>query len=951
MKEKKFFQKARKSMERRGTVGAFTKYCGGKVTGACIERALRSGDPKRVKQAQFAKASRSVNKKAQAGFPMTEDPAAMNAFMAAQNQQMGAANAERDLLEAQKAAEGTTDPLLAMGSKLPGMDINSLLNSGQGSQGMSMGEPSLDRTELSMDAFQDPSLMNQFGQGSLMNTGTAAANTGASAIQGAAGAGKTLAGAGKGAAAMGKASTLLGKAALPLAIANVAGAGIGALANDQDATTYNAGEITGDLLQLKFGDMIRKTKNRGIAKEQQRLAKEDTIAAGMRASQAYQDAFDVTQPFTGQRYRQDTGAGTRFNYQTGGASNPAIERLKSQPKGSQKLLPGGKAVSLGNGNVEYVGNSHEEGGILVDRNTEVEGGEVEGNVQMKNGQRVPFIFSDYFKDDRGMSPADKVRRGISNQSAAKENEMHASTKGTPFGGPADGSRSPRNIAQKGGRKKLQGSRNPLEGRSLYSPQLIDRNSPLFENISLGSNSTQKSSTSTNATQPQETGFTENPIMQDNVGTGGERFQFQGTGPFIDYGGNINSGSWSGVYNTEWGKRYGVTAETTQEELKKIYEEKYRPEMEAFYEDTDKAIETLKSFAESDHPNASNFKRVFRGLDFNDPNDHAEIIRRAKKKSFDGKIGSFHMFAAEPEAKEAEPAAKAEEKTIAEEVNPELTKEQKERVPGLGYKNESAIPGVAVAGMAAGLLPLFAPKIPPAELARATGNVQAQRLPRVNLKEQEARAASDFGATVGALERMGMAGTSMFSKAMRNKAQTDQQISAQEAQSNANLAAQEAGMDLRAQSLNKQAEASRRAFNAQTQNQREQFRQEQTRADLDNISRTLTTAAGDVLAYQSDKRFADAIDVYDTRGYNRTLKDYQKQRDRANKKKDTNSPFYGKSDSELREHAASEINARTGYDPTNVPMSIEEIMSQMDTDSKRSGGYIKRSNKVRRKRRK
>jgi len=898
MKEKKFFQKARKSMERRGTVGAFTKYCGGNVTNACIERALRSGDPKRVKQAQFAKASRSVRNKAQAGDPY------------GQSQLTAASEAQQDLINNQKLAEGTTNPLQGMAGALGGINLNNLKTANN------------------------------------INTGAASAGKGA----------------------LGKLAGFGAKAALPLAIGKVAGAGIEAAANDQDATTYTAGEITGDLLQLKFGDMIRQTKNRKTAQKAQDRAEQDVINAGMEASQNYQQAFDVTQPFTGQRYRQDIGTGTRFNYQGGGASNPAIERLKSLPKGAQRSLPGGKAVSLGDGNVEYVGNSHEDGGILVDRNTEVEGGEVEGNVRMKAGENSPFIFSSYFKDNKGMSPADKVKRGMSNQAAAKENEMHAATKSTPFGGPPNGSRSPRTIAQGGLTPALfgvfpstpsadennsQGQNTSLEENSLFST--INKYNPihLFQNTSLGSNSTQEPPTPAKAAQPQETGFTEDPIMQDNVGTGGEKFQFQGTGPFIDYGGNINSGSWTGIHSTEWGKRYGVTEDTTQEELQKIYNEEYLPQIEEFYSDTDRAISTLQSFAESDHPNASNFARVFKGLDFNDPKDHPEILRRAKKKSIDGKIGSFHMFATPQEKAEQGASEPTKEKTVAEEVKPELVKEQKERLPGLGYKNESAVPGVAAAGMAAGLIPLFAPKIPPAELARATGNVQAQRLPRVNLKEQEARAASDFGATVGALERMGMTGASMFSKAMANKAQTDRQISSQEAQSNANLAAQEAGMDLRAQGMNKQAEASRRAFNAQTLNQREQFRQEQTRADLDNISRTLTTAAGDVLGYQSDKRFADAIDVYDTRGYNRTLKDYQRQRDRANKRNDRNSPFYGKSDTELREHAASEINTRTGYDPTNLPMSIEEIMSQMDsgTNTQMSGGYIKRSNKVRRKRRK
>jgi len=63
-KKKKFFKKARASMERRGTVGSFTAYCrrlGFKgVTGECIRRGLASKRAAIRKKAAFAKASRTV---------------------------------------------------------------------------------------------------------------------------------------------------------------------------------------------------------------------------------------------------------------------------------------------------------------------------------------------------------------------------------------------------------------------------------------------------------------------------------------------------------------------------------------------------------------------------------------------------------------------------------------------------------------------------------------------------------------------------------------------------------------------------------------------------------------------------------------------------------------------------------------------------------------------------
>jgi|TARA_R110000824_G_scaffold57604_19_gene156614 hypothetical protein len=55
------FVDAAEEIEKKGTEGEFTKYCGGKVTDACIEKGLKAGG-KRAKQAAFAKAARTVAK-------------------------------------------------------------------------------------------------------------------------------------------------------------------------------------------------------------------------------------------------------------------------------------------------------------------------------------------------------------------------------------------------------------------------------------------------------------------------------------------------------------------------------------------------------------------------------------------------------------------------------------------------------------------------------------------------------------------------------------------------------------------------------------------------------------------------------------------------------------------------------------------------------------------------
>lgn len=52
---KNFIQKATKKMEKKGTEGSFSEYCGGKVTMECIKKGMKSDDPKIVKKANFAK--------------------------------------------------------------------------------------------------------------------------------------------------------------------------------------------------------------------------------------------------------------------------------------------------------------------------------------------------------------------------------------------------------------------------------------------------------------------------------------------------------------------------------------------------------------------------------------------------------------------------------------------------------------------------------------------------------------------------------------------------------------------------------------------------------------------------------------------------------------------------------------------------------------------------------
>ena len=83
-KRQGYLQKAKRQMKKKGTIGAFTDYCGGKVTQQCIERALNSNDDTLRRRAQFAKNMRMQEGGATA--PPASQPVAPNVMQPIQQQ-------------------------------------------------------------------------------------------------------------------------------------------------------------------------------------------------------------------------------------------------------------------------------------------------------------------------------------------------------------------------------------------------------------------------------------------------------------------------------------------------------------------------------------------------------------------------------------------------------------------------------------------------------------------------------------------------------------------------------------------------------------------------------------------------------------------------------------------------------------------------------------------------
>ena len=134
-------------------------------------------------------------------------------------------------------------------------------------------------------------------------------------------------------------------------------------------------------------------------------------------------------------------------------ANNILDATSNTFKYGGKSVPGGKVASLPQGAKKFIGKSHEEGGIMIDPMTEVEGGETMDQVKMSDGDNSDYIFSKTLKLG-GKSFAQRheeiVRRGGSKQRVqrkiqqlAQMQEKVAAKEGKTENGPRD----PNMIAQ------------------------------------------------------------------------------------------------------------------------------------------------------------------------------------------------------------------------------------------------------------------------------------------------------------------------------------------------------------------------------------------------------------------------------------------------------------------------------------------------------------------------
>lgn len=154
------------------------------------------------------------------------------------------------------------------------------------------------------------------------------------------------------------------------------------------------GGLIGAGIGAGIGAIRAKKENKAAEEESKRLQREQAEVAA-----AYQSAnirSSLSGADTGFGYNSSTNMNNQFTNQyqvarTGGTTGIQEDRRT-------KKVPGGKIVPIeGTDAVEFIGRSHEKGGVTIDKNTEVEGGETMDQVAMSNNNKQDYIFSKYLK--------------------------------------------------------------------------------------------------------------------------------------------------------------------------------------------------------------------------------------------------------------------------------------------------------------------------------------------------------------------------------------------------------------------------------------------------------------------------------------------------------------------------------------------------------------------------
>ena len=738
---------------------------------------------------------------------------------------------------------------------------------------------------------------------------------------------------------------------------SLAGAGIQKASDDKDSTKYNAGEIGGGLMggigkglgaagtlgmlapalavpgigwaaagigaaaagakmlidkrkavkeKEKNDEMFAKSR-RDIVDAQQKAFEQERTMEGM--DQGFNIGMSQTNSYVPSNQRMymkkggemikradgsysQRGLWDNIRANKGSGKKPTKQMLEQEKKIKAEMMAGGQALKGGamlpmsNTAVEFVGNKHSKGGIMLDKQTEVEGGETMDKVMFKQGGAQDYIFSDYLKlGGKTFASRHKnlVKSGASRaqiQELAKLQEQVAKKKGRDENGPRD----PNKIAQAGGVRKYQSGDFVVDETTNYLPRYTG--TPEGELDPEGAFSI---------------------ALPANQRRSSEGLYYRADGTPVTMGTGKGRSFEALKANNPWFNWEGFDPKNPAD---------------------------VKRFQEAFNSKVPENRRI----------------------TVDGKLGeqtssAYIPYKTKPEEKERESSNIS---TIpGEEEKPgdgDKPKDIPKRPPGITIPER---PPIIPPYQTIGPLAALATKYPKVQGAAAIPSGRLN-LPRVNFNAERAASAAGLSAANRALENQVAGPASIAARmAQTNSArEANLRTSTAEAQANKELAANEAQINAGISSQNAQRGLQASMFNAQNVNARNQAEYEQNLLGAQGLGTALAQYQNDLMSYKFTERLAQAGQIDGEYDRAKMMENMEKDA-RRNK----TSPFRDMSLYDRR------MNAAALYDPTRtleeqdsqrktamVEMAKAENQQQQETEQKKKGGkYIKRSNKINRRR--
>lgn len=609
----------------------------------------------------------------------------------------------------------------------------------------------------------------------------------------------------------------------------------------------------------------------------------------------------------------------------GSGKKPTKQMLEQEKKiKAEEKKHGGYMRSLPGGAVEFIGPKHAQGGIKLDKNTEVEGGETMDKVGMAAGGSKDYIFSDFLKVGKksfAQRHKEMLNRGASQaeiQQLAKLQEEVAKREGRDENGPRD----PNMIMKRGG----------MYQAGAAVDETLDPNDPNFTS--------------------QGVGFQWLYDIEDE------------NNPAIDMAGRIGrEKDTSSILASNWAKRQGLSEDMTTEELEEYYNETYLPQIRGYFTaNKEQVVANAKRMAMLDDKNQSNFtKRIGKSEDGTFEMSDDEIFEEALKLTTDGNVGSWHSLLPQikPETPDEIPppsGCPCEDGTYSDACCP------KEEIPEKGCPCEdgSFSPDCCEIPEKRDVLLPYQLMGPVAELtskypqpdkiaAQPTGRI---KLPRVNFNAERA----SLGNTTTAANKFiqnnaaGPAAISAMMATNEKQRSGNLDIANAEARNNKELAAQEELANLQASQFDSSQGMRASMFNAQAQNQRDQNEYEKRMLAFNQLGTNLAQYANDRRAYAAEERAAEAYQIDNE--YSRQKAYEAAMSKRGNKR----SPYYDKNPMEIREMIAQSFqygaptwNAQNAERRDAVVQGMNQEAAAATT--MKAGGYIRKFGKIKRKRRK